>query len=73
MAANNLYGPMNQYFVIGGFDWLTQDEIARFQKITEKFVSKKVDLEYQKNYMTYQMTIPLVPENIQINKSMLSD
>ena len=52
MAANNLYGPMNQYFVIGGFDWLTQDEIARFQKITEKFISKKVDLEYQKNYMT---------------------
>ena len=79
LDANNLYGwAMSQYLPTGGFRWLKQKEIDKFNvyninKNSEKGYILEVDLEYPKKLHNLHNDYPLAAEKITVEKDMLSN
>ena len=79
LDANNLYGwAMSQYLPIGGFKWLTEQQIEglnlnQYKEDSEKGLILEVDLEYPKELHDLHNDYPLAPEKIKVTKDMLSD
>lgn len=79
LDANNLYGfAMSQHLPTGGFKWLSQKNIDRlnlatYEKDSEKGLILEVDLEYPKELHDLHNSYPLAPEQIKVNKDMLSN
>ena len=79
LDANNLYGwAMSQYLPTGGFKWLKQKEIDKFNvfkinKDSEKGYILEVDLEYPKKLHNLHNDYPLAAEKITVEKNMLSN
>ena len=79
LDANNLYGwAMSQYLPTGGFKWLKQKEIDKFNvfkinKDSEKGYILEVDLEYPKKLHNLHNDYPLAAEKITVEKHMLSN
>ena len=79
LDANNLYGwAMSQYLPTGGFKWLSQKKIdilnlATYAKDGEKGLILEVDLEYPKELHDLHNSYPLAPEQIKVQKDMLSN
>ena len=76
--ANNLYGwAMSQYLPYGGFEWLSQEEINRFdvnsigQNSSDGYILK-VDLEYLDELHELHNDYSLVPEKLEISNDKLS-
>ena len=72
LDANNLYGwPMSQKLPVGGFKWIEEDDISKFD---EQFIknydknSDKVDVQYPKNLHKLHSDLPFLPETMKINK-----
>ena len=76
---NNLYGwAMSQYLPYGGFKWLNQKEIDKFdvKSISENGSIEyilKVDLEYPDELHELHNGYPLAPEKIETSHNMLSN
>ena len=79
LDANNLYGwAMSQYSPTGGFKWLSEKQIdkinlATYEKDSKKGLIVEVDLEYPKELHKLHNDYPVAPEQIQVNKDMLSE
>ena len=79
LNANNLNGgAMSQYLPTGGFKWLKQKEIDKFNvfkinKDSEKGYILEVDLEYPKKLHYLHNDYPLAAEKITVEKDMLSN
>lgn len=79
LDANNLYGyAMSQYLPTGNFKWLSQKKIDRlnltaYTKDSEKGLILEVDLEYPKELHDLHNSYPLAPEQIKVQKNMLSN
>ena len=79
LDANNLYGwAMSQYLPTGGFKWLKQKEIDKFNvyninKDNKKGYILEVDLEYPKKLHNLHNDYPLAAEKITVEKDMLSN
>ena len=76
--AKNLYGwAMSQYLPYGGFEWLSQEEINRFdvnsigQNSSDGYILK-VDLEYLDELHELHNDYSLVPEKLEISNDNLS-
>ena len=75
----NLYDPaLSKYLPYGGFKWLNQKEIDRFdvnsinEDSSDKYILE-VDLEYVDELHDLYNDYPLAPENPEIIYDMLSD
>ena len=79
LDANNLYGwAMSQYLPTGGFKWLKQKQIDKFNLFKINKDSKKgyileVDLEYPNELHDLHNDYPLAAEKITVEKNMLSN
>ena len=84
LDANNLYGwAMSQYLPYGGFKWLNQKEIDKFdvniikcnsiEKNSSHGYMLEVDLEYPDELHEMHNGYPLAPEKLKINHNMLSN
>ena len=79
LDANNLDGyAMSQYLPTGNFKWLSQKKIDRlnltaYTKDSEKGLILEVDLEYPKELHDLHNSYPLAPEQIKVQKNMLSN
>ena len=79
LDANNLYGwAMSQYLPTGGFKWLSQKQINKldlqtYEKYIEKGLILEVDLTYPEDLHDLHNSYPLAPEQIKVNKDMLSN
>ena len=79
LDANNLYGwAMSQYLPTDGFKWLSQKSIDRldirnYDEESEKGLILEVDLEYPQELHDIHNSYPLAPEQIKVNKDMLSN
>ena len=79
LDANNLYGyAMSQYLPTGNFKWLSQKKMDGLNLAEYKIDSKKglileVDLEYPKELHDLHNSYPLAPEQIKVQKNMLSN
>ena len=66
LDANNLYGwAMSKPLPTKGFKWMTEDELAAWQKHP---CILEVDLEYPKELHNLHNDYPLAPERITVNK-----
>ena len=75
LDANNLYGwAMSQYLPIGGFKWLTGEEVdlSKYNDESEKGLILEVDLEYPDESHDLHNDYPLAPEKIKVTEDMLS-
>lgn len=79
LDANNLYGyAMSQYLPTGNFKWLSQKKmdklnLAEYAKDSEKGLILEVDLDYPKQLHDLHNSYPLAPEQIKVQKNMLSN
>ena len=79
LDANNLYGwAMSQYLPTGGFKWLKQKQIDKFNLFKINKDSKKgyileVDLEYPNELHDLHNDYPLAAEKITVEKNMSSN
>lgn len=72
LDANNLYGwAMSQPLPVGGFEWLSPNEIENMMNDHNKINSctLEVDLEYPQNLHDYHNDYPLAPESIVVNNT----
>ena len=70
LDVNNLYGyAMSQPLPVGGFRWLTPNEITDMMKEHNKINSctLEVDLEYPKELHDTHNDYPLAPERVSVN------
>ena len=66
LDANNLYGwAMMKPLPVGGFHWMTGDELERWREFP---CVLEVDLEYPEELHDFHNDYPLAPERIKINK-----
>ena len=77
LDANNQYGwSVIQKLPVGGFKWIEEDELSKFD---EKFIKHydvnsdigyilEVDVEYPKNLHKAHSDLPFLPERMKINK-----
>ena len=78
LDTNNLYGwGMSQYLLYGGFKWLNQKEIDKFDvnSISENSSNGyilEVDLEYPNELHQLHNDYPLASEKLEISNDMLS-
>ena len=78
LDTNNSYGwGMSQYLLYGGFKWLNQKEIDKFDEnsISENSSNGyilEVDLEYPNELHQLHNDYPLTPEKLEISNDMLS-
>ena len=78
LDANSLYGwAMIQYLPYGGFKWLSEKEIDKFDLNLVKENSStryilEVDLEYPSELHDLHNDYPLAPEKLKISQNMLS-
>ena len=78
LDTNNSYGwGMSQYLLYGGFKWLNQKEIDKFDvnSISENSSNGyilEVDLEYPNELHQLHNDYPLTPEKLEISNDMLS-
>ena len=77
LNANNLYGwTMSQYLPYGGFTWLSQKEIDKFdvnsigENSSDGYILE-VDLEYPNKLHDFHNGYPLAPEKLEISDDML--
>jgi len=74
LDANNLYGwAMSKYLPTGGFKWVSDIDVTKISDENEKGYILEVDLEYPEELHGDHSDYPLAPENIRIDKSMLSE
>ena len=79
LDSNNLYGwAMSQYLPTGDFKWLSEKQInkinlATYEKDSKKGLIVEVDLEYPAKLHELHNSYPLAPEQIKVNKNMLSN
>lgn len=79
LDANNLYGyAMSQYLPTGNFKWLSQKKIDglnldKYEKESKKGLILEVDLEYPEQLHDLHNSYPLAPEQIKVQKNMLSN
>ena len=78
LDTNNSYGwGMSQYLLYGGFKWLNQKEIDKFDEnsISENSSNGyilEVDLKYPNELHQLHNDYPLTPEKLEISNDMLS-
>ena len=79
LDANHSYGwAMSQYLLYGGFKWLNQKEIDKFDvnliecNCVDGYILE-VDLEYSDELYELHNDYPLAPEKLKINHDMLSN
>ena len=78
LDTNNSYGwGMSQYLLYGGFKWLNQKEIDKFDENSISENSSigyilEVDLEYPNELHQLRNDYPLTPEKLEISNDMLS-
>ena len=75
LDANNLYGwAMCEHLPTGDFKWLDDPKfnVTKISDNNDKGYILDVDLEYPKELHDTHSDYPLAPENIQVDKSMLS-
>ena len=77
LDANNLYGwEIPQKLPVGGFKWIKEDNLSKFN---ERFIKNcndnsdkgyilEVDVEYPKNLHMLHSDLPFLPEQMEINK-----
>ena len=79
LDANNLYGyAMSKYLPTGNFKWLSQKKmdglnLAEYEKDSKKGLILEVDLEYPEQLHDLHNSYPLAPEQIKVQKNMLSN
>ena len=79
LDANNLYGwGMSQYLPTGGFKWMTDKKMAKFNLNDYKDNSKmgcmlEVDLEYPQELHDLHNDYPMAPEKMVVKPEMLSN
>ena len=70
LDANNLYGwAMSQRLPVGGFQWVSEEEIERFEKDPDSIqgCTLEVDLEYPRELHDLHNDYPLAPESVEVN------
>lgn len=70
LDANNLYGwAMSQLLPVGKFEWLSEEEIERFERdpISIRGCTLEVDLEYPTELHDKHNDYPLAPESMEVN------